>query len=237
MRVPLGGGIVATTQAQEMSSTRRTEVDRRAFSRTTRRKRSMSTARSTRSWKVAVGAATAALTLVGLSAPALAKPLVREHFQDSSSEVVEEFCGDLTVRIDREVTGTFLLNPQGRNRLAYATENVRETFSVTNLATGKSYTSVSRVTFRDLKVTDNGDGTLTIPVLATGSEKWYGPDGKFLFNNAGQVRFKLLIDHSGTPTDPDDDEFLAFLGVVKDSTGRNDTAGRDFCDDVHEFTG
>lgn len=197
----------------------------------------MSTARSTRSWQLALAAALTALTLVALSAPAMAKPIVREHFQKSSSEVIEEFCGDLTVRIDVEATGTFLLNPQGRDRLAYGTENVRETFSVTNLATGKSFSSVSKVNFRDLKVTDNGDGTLTILVLATGSEKWFGPDGEFLFNNPGQIRFKLLIDHGGTPSDPEDDAFLDFLGIVKGSTGRNDTQGRNFCDDVRQFTG
>jgi hypothetical protein len=33
-----------------------------------------------------------------------------------------------------------------------------------------------------------------------------------------------------------DDEFLEFLGIVKDSTGRNDLEGRNFCDDLVEFT-
>lgn len=73
-------------------------------------------------------------------------------------------------------------------------------------------------------------------MLATGNEKWYGPDGKVLFRNPGQVRFEILIDHGGTPGDPSDDEFLEFLGIVKDSTGRNDLEGRDFCDDLVEFT-
>ena len=41
----------------------------------------------------------------------------------------------------------------------------------------------------------------------------------------GQVRSKLLFDHAGTPTDPSDDEFLGFLGSVKESTDRTD----DFC--------
>ena len=44
--------------------------------------------------------------------------------------------------------------------------------------------------------------------------------------NSGQVRFELLIDNGGTPTNPDDDEELEFLGVVKESTGLND----DFCE-------
>jgi hypothetical protein len=68
--------------------------------------------------------------------------------------------------------------------------------------------------FKDLKVTDNGDGTLTILVLATGSNKLYGPDGRLVLNDPGQVRFELLIDHGGMPADPSDDEFIADLGIV-----------------------
>lgn len=52
-----------------------------------------------------------------------------------------------------------------------------------------------------------------------------GEDGKALGRDPGQIRFKILIDTAGTPSDPSDDEFLAFLGVVKGSTGRSD----DFC--------
>jgi hypothetical protein len=96
----------------------------------------------------------------------------------------------------------------------------------TNRANGKTVTlTVVRVT-KDLRVTDNGDGTLTILVLATGNDVYYGPDGKAIGRNPGQIRFEILIDHAGTPTDPSDDEFLADLGLVKGSTGRND----DFCE-------
>lgn len=54
----------------------------------------------------------------------------------------------------------------------------------------------------------------------------YGEDGKVIGRNPGQTRVEILVDHGGTPTDPRDDEFLEFLGVVKESTGRND----DFCE-------
>ena len=60
---------------------------------------------------------------------------------------------------------------------------------------------------------------------ATGNAVVYGEGGKAIARNPGQVRFEILIDHAGTPTDPTDDEFLAFLGEVKESTGRTD----DFC--------
>ena len=97
---------------------------------------------------------------------------------------------------------------------------------LTNPANGKSLTSVAKVIEKDLRVTDNGDGTLTILILATGNAVLYGENGKAIARNPGQVRFEILIDHGGTPTDPSDDEFLADLGEVKGSTGRSD----DFCE-------
>jgi hypothetical protein len=77
-----------------------------------------------------------------------------------------------------------------------------------------------------LKVTDNGDGTLTILVMGTGNSTLYGPEGNAIARDPGQIRFEVLIDHGGTPSDPSDDEFLEFLGDVKPSTGRSD----DFCE-------
>ena len=49
---------------------------------------------------------------------------------------------------------------------------------VTNLANGNSVTSVATVRDKDQRVTDNGDGTLTILVLTTGNAVIYGEDGK-----------------------------------------------------------
>jgi hypothetical protein len=74
-------------------------------------------------------------------------------------------------------------------------------------------------------VTDKGDGTLTILALATGNDVFYGPDGKAIGRNPGQVRFEILVDHGGTPTDPSDDVELDFR-LVRESTGRSD----DFCE-------
>ena len=90
-------------------------------------------------------------------------------------------------------------------------------------------------TNRDQLVTDNGDGTLTIQVQATGPSRAYA-DGALTFIDTGIVRFSILVDHAGTPTDPADDVFLAFLGVDKEA-GLRQTEGRDFCADLVEFIG
>lgn len=151
--------------------------------------------------------------------------------------MIENFCGDLTVREVFEVRGKFLLRPQGPDGLAYGMENVHGTVTTTNLANGKTLTETFNNVFKDLKVTDNGDGTLTLLVLGTGGNKIYGPDGKLLFNNPGQIRFELLIDHGGTPADPFDDEEIEFLGLVKGSTGRNDAEGLELCEIMHTYIG
>ncbi len=80
---------------------------------------------------------------------------------------------------------------------------------------------------KDLRVTDNGDGTLTILILSTGNAVIYNSNGKAIGRNPGQVRFELLVDHGGTPSDPSDDTEISFE-QVKGSTGRTD----DFCEVV-----
>jgi hypothetical protein len=179
----------------------------------------------TRTLGVGVGlAAVASLSLAGL---AQAKPLEKGTFHEEFTDVATDFCDvpGLTVQSDFVVDGRFMINPHGPDGLAYYMEHVDVTEVATNLANGNFVTLESIVTGKDLKVTDNGDGTLTILVLATGNAVLYDMDGKAIARNPGQVRFELLIDHSGTPTDPTDDEFLEFLGFVKESTGRSD----DFC--------
>ena len=116
--------------------------------------------------------------------------------------------------------------PHGRDRLAYFLQHGKRTEVLTNPASGKSLTSVAKVIEKDLRITDNGDGTLTILILATGNAVLYGENHKAIARNPGQVRFEILVDHGGTPADPTDDEFLADLGEVKGSTGRSD----DFCE-------
>jgi hypothetical protein len=174
-------------------------------------------------------------SLISAGGPAAAAVIEHEHFHDVSSEVVDPFCGDLRVRIDTNIRGALLVKTEGADGLVYFLESLHGTVSFTNLATGKSFTNVFNVINKDLKVTDNGDGTLTVLTMSTGSVKNYGPNGEFLFNNPGQIRVELLIDHAGTPTDPDDDVILSET-LVKGSTGRNDTEGRDFCADFHLFT-
>ena len=183
----------------------------------------------------------AGLTVGVLISPAglaAAKPIEQEHFHDSGSEVIEEFCGDLTVRHDFEVDVYFSGKPHGPDGLIYFADRVRATDSWTNLANDKTFTVAFAGQQKDQRVTDNGDGTLTIQVLTAGRSFAFGPVGtRFLFLDAGTFRFQFLVDHGGTPTDPDDDEEIEGSFELVKEAGRADTAGRDFCEDIHDFIG
>jgi hypothetical protein len=174
------------------------------------------------------------LSTAGLAA---AQPLEQEHVHESDSEVIEEFCGDLTVRHDFEADVYFSAKPHGPDGLIYFADRVRITDSWTNLANDKTFTVAVAGQQKDLRVTDNGDGTLTILVLVAGRQFAYGPDGTRLFLDAGTFRFSFEVDHGGTPTDPFDDVEVEDSFELVKQAGRSDTAGRDFCEDIHEFIG
>jgi hypothetical protein len=172
---------------------------------------------------LALGAAAAVM----LAAAASAGQIFRETFHEEETFVFNNFCDVPGLAVELEIVrdGSVHAVPHGPDGLAHFGSHVKQTEVYTNLANHKSVTAVLIGNDKDLRVTDNGDGTLTVLVVATGNAVVYREDGKAIARNPGQTRFEILVDHGGTPTDPSDDEFLAFLGVVKESTGRTD----DFC--------
>jgi hypothetical protein len=191
--------------------------------------------------RLCAAALASGLTVLGVGAgasPAAAEPIEHEHFHEVTSEVIEGFCEDpdLTVRFVEDIQGMFLFNLHGPDGLGYGLEHVNVTRSFTNLANGLTFTEVFSMTNKDLKVTDNGDGTLTIVVTASGAHKVIGPDG-LLFTEAGQFKFQFMVDTKGTADPTDDEEVEGSFVLLRDWTGQDDLEGRDFCDDIHEFIG
>jgi hypothetical protein len=173
---------------------------------------------------IAAATALAMSALISMSGLVSAALIERGTFHDEFSEFVEDFCDvpGLDVQVDGVVDGTFHVMSRGRDGLVYFMDHVRATRVLTNVANGATVSDREITVSKDHKVVDNGDGTLTITVLATGNFTLYGADGKALARNPGQVRFQFLVDHAGTPADPRDDIELEFLGFVKESTGRSD---------------
>ena len=172
-----------------------------------------------------VGAAVLSLSFVGGVA---AQPPVMERVHEEFTEELQDFCDveGLTVRLDGVVDFRVHWNARKRDGLAYFVQNVKSSLTFTALASEDRWvTSVENTLFNDVRVTDNGDGTLTILVLGAGNFVTYDQTGKAIARNPGRVFFEVVVDHAGTPQDPTDDEFLEDR-LVKESTGLND----DFCE-------
>lgn len=166
--------------------------------------------------------------------PASAAPLENGRFHDVLDEDFD--CDGTPTHQGGDVYGQFTFIQRGSG-LAYFRASVRGTVVFTNTLTGGTYTNIFAANSRDLEVTDNGDGTLTILVQGSGSSRWYDKDGRFVLSDPGMFRGTILIDTMGTPDDPfDDAEIENSFVLVKGSTGRNDTEGRDFCEDLVLFT-
>ncbi|MGI8433607.1 MAG: hypothetical protein ACR2LE_02570 [Nocardioidaceae bacterium] len=139
----------------------------------------------------------------------------------------DNFCGVPGLVVDGSFTvdGSFLARLQGRDSVFYGMDHTRVVIVYTRRATGQTATDIQpRTTSKDLKITNNGDGTLTIVQLLTGGERTYGDEGKLIAKNSGQVRFRIVVDYNGTLSNPDDDTELS-SELVFGSTGTND----DFC--------
>ena len=168
--------------------------------------------------------------------PASAAPLDKGHFHDVSTGDVYTDCG-VPAQDSVDVSGNFVFNQRGSSPFPYYRESVHGTVVTTNLANGGTYTNVFTANTKDQTIVDNGDGTITITDFASGGSRFYDTDGNLVLKDPGEVRFAFDIDYNGTPGNPDDDQDVAdSFRIVRDSTGLNDTQGRDFCADLLEFT-
>ena len=162
-------------------------------------------------------------TLVAVAgAPASAKVVERESFQDEFSFVDDDFCGaGIAVQGEGVADVRYQVNTRGRDGEGYYLEHVRMRTVLTDLATGQTATDIQPNTLsKDQSITDNGDGTLTIVFLGTGGARLYGDDGRIIAKNSGQVRFRIVVDAE------------TFEEISREpifgSTGTND----DFCEAV-----
>jgi hypothetical protein len=171
------------------------------------------------------------------STPATARPIDKGHFHDVfTSEVYD--CDGTPAQDAGDVSGNFLFNLRGSSPFPYYRESVHGTVVTTNLENGGTFTNVFTGNSKDQVIVDNGDGTITITVFASGGSRFYDTEGNLVLKDPGEVRFAFDVDYNGTPSDPTDDEEIPdSFRVVRGSTGNSDFSDRDFCADLVEFTG
>jgi hypothetical protein len=176
---------------------------------------------------VGVAAALTVAFIALAGAASAGPPLEHVKFHEETTETVEDFCDvpGLTVRLDRVLDGKFLAKTRGSDDEPFIVEHQTLHDVWTNPVNGNAVTVTSNGVAKIHELTVNPDGTISVIQLATGNFVAYGPDGKAIARNPGQVRVELLFDDAGTPDDPSDDVFLGVVSIVKESTGRSD----DFC--------
>jgi hypothetical protein len=189
-------------------------------------------------------AAAAIAALASTAVPAAAQtgpPQVQLHYTDTydvllpdPADPTGQFCGGLTnVPLHVEIDGYFSIKDHGPNQPApYFADRFRSTLTYTNPETALTYTVVRVRQSKDLQIIDNGDGTLTLIGLNTGSLWAYGPDGQLLGRQNGLSRETFLVDTLGT-TDPTDD----LLTAVGDPFIAGLVTTSDFCTDFLTATG
>lgn len=172
-----------------------------------------------------IGALLAAGLIIGGSAPAQASVVERYSLDSSSSGTVSDFCGSgLDAAFTYDQTGSGSIKMRGQDGPQWFHEKLRivQTFTYN----GMTVTDIQPNTLsKDLKIVDNGDGTLSITVLLTGGGRLVGDNGKVLAKGDGQVRLLLLIDI--------EEDVVISEEVVFGSTGTND----DYCAAILDYWG
>lgn len=149
----------------------------------------------------------------------------RRERQAFEFEFVERICGGVEVRIWGQWRSASGFSTKGPSPFPYYFENGHGTHNFTNLQTGRTVSSVWNGVEKDVRITENGDGTFTLIALNSGREVMYGPDGARLGSWVGTTRWKLVVDYHGTPPNPDDDVVVGGTNVL--AAGRR---GADQCE-------
>ena len=190
---------------------------------------------ATKSIRAPITAVAVAALVVGIGAtPAAARTIEKIDFEVHDVYVVDDYCGDLEVRIDFNDRGHFVIRPTGPDRLPRFSSTHHGSSTHTNVATGKAFTFTWNYGEMDVNLADNGDGTFTAVYQVPGPERYYGPDGQLLFTSGGTMRIRIVVDDNGTPDDPGDDFVISdeFLG----EHGGQPQADFNFCDSFRTLT-
>jgi hypothetical protein len=166
----------------------------------------------------------AAGVLLGTS-PATAAPPSRFIEPIEFTFTDSDFCGVEGLTVEIVGDGEERVQMAVRRGETYFSSHVRLEQTFTNTATGSTITTREVSSYKDLHVTNNGDGTLTIANFGPGFCMMYDSDGRIIGKNTGQSRFESMIDLNGTPDDFEDDTLIS-EELILGSTGTND----DFCD-------
>ena len=175
----------------------------------------------------AMAAATALCVSAGInSAPASATLLENSHKHVVLTVPDDDICG-ITVTTTYDIVDNFQAR-LGRSGIPVFMGHDSGTITWTNEANGQSVTNFFAGNSKDLSVTDNGDGTITIRFHVTGVELRLTSSDGASTQDVGRIVFADVWDYNGTLTDSGDDVFLSET-IESESGAQPEIA---FCDFV-----
>ena len=135
------------------------------------------------------------------STPATARPIDKGHFHDVFTGDVYD-CDGTPAQDSGDVSGNFVFNQRGSSPFPYYRESVHGTVVTTNLDTGGTYTNVFTANGRDHTIVDNGDGTITITVYASGGSRFYDTNGRFVLKDPARPGSPSTSTTTAPPATP-----------------------------------
>jgi hypothetical protein len=143
-------------------------------------------------------------TVLVLPGSALAAKTEHSNFDDTFADTVCDI--DVTIH-DVGVFNGFQYTTQSGYPLFKGAFHQTTTLTAAN---GKVVIITADAMFKDFRVVDNGDGTITVSTALNGQPAVYSlPDGTVLAQARGRLVFTTVFDSNGTPGDPDDDSFIS----------------------------
>jgi len=172
------------------------------------------------------------LALVGLAAPAGATP-PSETWQETWDETIVEVCNGGTadtsddITIETRLVGSmdFVLRERGNTGMYYMSIHGQEDGTNTNVDNGLYWTSTNTWHEKDLDVSEDEDGILTLRIGTSFVFKVFDGAGIPAAVNAGRAEFTVVYD-------PETDTELSF--TVTKEVGARTTAS--FCQDAFSYT-
>jgi hypothetical protein len=168
-----------------------------------------------------------AAPLLSLAVAAPASAAAPDRFVIDETFSVDGDTCDVAVHFDYAESGVGTRHLRSGSYPYYRVD-YQAALEITRLSTGLTVRLAFHQLSSDTRITDNGDGTITIAVSGIFTEMDYAPDGTVGLRTQGRETALITIDTNGTPETEDDDVELEFdyLGFV----GHDDREHTDFCD-------
>jgi hypothetical protein len=142
--------------------------------------------------------------LLALPGSTLAAKTEHSNFDDTFPDTICDI--DVTTHTVGVFNG-FQYSTQSGYPLFKGAFHQTTTFTAAN---GKAVIVTADAMFKDFRVVDNGDGTITVYTAVDGQPNVLSlPDGTVLARARGRIVYTTVFDYNGTLGDPDDDIFIS----------------------------